>query len=120
MLAHHLLEDAILVVEPSGALEAADFEALAAVADPYIEEHGGLRGLLIETESFPGWRDFAGLVEHIRFVRNHHKHIKKVAAVTNSAFGSIAPEVSSHFVSAEVRRFDFGRRDAALAWLREP
>ena len=120
MLSHELLEDdGILVVEPTGALEASDFEALAAVADPYIEQRGELRGLLIQTEAFPGWRDFAALIGHVRFVRNHHKHIKKVAAVTDSAFALIVPQVTTHFVSAEVRHFHFARLEAALAWLRE-
>ena len=120
MLSHDLLEDdAILVVEPKGALESADFEALAKEVDPFIEKKGDLRGLLIQTESFPGWRDFGSLISHLRFVRNHHKHIKKVAAVTDSAFASIAPAVTNHFVSAEVRHFTFADWDVAMAWLRE-
>ena len=120
MLSHELLEDeGILIVEPRGALESTDFETIAALVDPYIESHGGLRGLLIQSEAFPGWRDFGALVSHFRFVRNHHKHIKKVVAVTDSAFASIAPHVANHFVSAEVKHFDFADREAAIAWLRE-
>ena len=120
MLSHHLLEDlAILVVEPQGALEAEDFEALAKDVDPYIETRGNLRGLLIQAELFPGWRDFGSLISHLRFVRNHHKHIKRVAAVTDSAFGSIGPNVTNHFTSAEVKRFAFAEREAAMAWLSE-
>ena len=120
MLSHELLEDeAILVVEPKGALESADFMALAAEVDPYIEKEGELRGLLIQSETFPGWRDFGSLISHLSFVRNHHKHIKKVAAVTDSAFASIAPTVANHFVSADVRHFAFADRDAAMTWLRE-
>ncbi len=49
MLSHELLEDeGILVVEPKGALESADFTTLAKAVDPYIEKRGDLRGLLIE------------------------------------------------------------------------
>jgi len=40
MLSHELLED-------MGALESADFEALAEEVDPYIEKEGELHGLLI-------------------------------------------------------------------------
>ena len=120
MLSHDLLEgDAILVVEPKGALESADFEALTKEVDPYIEKKGELRGLMIQTETFPGWRDFGSLISHFRFVRNHHKHIKKVAAVTDSAFAAIAPAVTNHFVSAEVRHFAFADREAAMTWLKE-
>ena len=120
MLSHELLEDeAILIVKPEGALESSDFETIAKAVDPYIETQGDLRGLLIQSESFPGWRDFGALIAHLRFIRNHHKHIRKVAAVTDSAFASIAPHVAAHFVSADVRHFDFANRDAAMAWLRE-
>ena len=120
MLSHEFLEDmGILVVEPKGALESADFEALAKEVDPYIEAKGELHGLLIESKAFPGWKDFGSLVSHLRFIRNHHRHIKKVAAVTDSAFASIAPQVANHFVSAEVKHFAFRDREAAVAWLCE-
>ncbi len=119
MISFELLRDeGILVVEPQGALEAADFAALAHEVDPYIEERGKLEGLLIQAESFPGWGDFGGLISHLRFIRDHHHDIARVAAVTDSAFLSIAPRIASHFVKAEVRHFEFEDRDAALAWLR--
>jgi hypothetical protein len=120
MISFELLRDeGILVVEPKGRLEAADFAALTREVDPYIEAEGGLRGLMIQSESFPGWGDFGALISHLRFVRDHHHKIARVAAVTDSAFLSIAPRIASHFVQAEVQHFEFGEREAALAWLRE-
>ncbi len=75
MLKHELLrDDGILVLKPGGALEASDFERVARELDPYIEERGDLRGLLIEAESFPGWSDFAAFISHLRFIRDHHQH----------------------------------------------
>jgi hypothetical protein len=63
--------------------------------------------------------DFGALITitHLQFVRNHHKHIKKVAAVTDSAVASSLPHVAKHFVSADVRHFGFADREAALGWL---
>jgi len=120
MLNHELLrDDGILVLKPGGALEASDFEMVARDLDPYIEERGHLRGLLIEAESFPGWSDFAAFISHLRFIRDHHRHIARVAAVSDSAFLSIAPRIASHFVNAEVRHFELASRDAAIAWLRD-
>ena len=118
MLSYELLRDeAILIVHPDSPLESADFTAVAAEVDPYIEAHGKLAGLMIEAETFPGWHDFAGLVSHLRFIRDHHRNIAKVAAVTDSGFLAIMPKIVDHFVSAEVRHFEFADRDAALAWL---
>jgi len=120
MLSHELLRDeGILLIQPRGPIQAGDFEAIAKSVDPYIEDKGGLRGVMIEAHSFPGWDSFAALVSHLRFVRDHHRLVAKVAAVSDSAMFSIAPQIAKHFVKAEVRHFDENGRDAALAWLRE-
>jgi hypothetical protein len=112
-----LADQAVLVLTPDGPLTAADFMRVAAVVDPYLEQHGKLRGLMIHTKGFPGWEDFAALVSHLRFMREHHRQIERVAAVTGSGFLSILPRVASHFVAAEVRHFDYAQRDAAMHWL---
>lgn len=118
MIHHELMRDrGILTLEPKGPLQAADFGDLAAVVDPYIEQHGGLNGLLILAPSFPGWDDFAALLSHLRFVRDHHRKIRRIAVVSDSAFLAVAPKIASHFVSAEVRTFDAADRAAALGWL---
>ena len=120
MLDYELLEnDGILVLRPRGALEASDFEAVAGVVDPYIEEKGNLRGLLIEAESFPGWSDFGAFLSHMLFIRDHHRQVRRVAAVSDSAILMVVPRVASHFVNAQVRHFEIANRDAAIAWLRE-
>jgi hypothetical protein len=119
MISFELLrDDGILVVEPQGTLEVSDFEALTRAVDPFIEENDRLQGLLIQSESFPGWGDFGALLSHLNFIRDHHRDIDRVAAVTDSAFLSIAPRVASHFIQAEVRHFNFGDRESAIEWLR--
>ena len=118
MLRHELLpEYGVLVLEPVGPLQTADFEALAKIVDPYIEQHGGLRGLMIAASRFPGWASFGALVSHIRFVKDHHRKIARIAAVTDDGFLAVLPRVASHFVDAEVRHFADGDRTAALSWL---
>ena len=113
-----LRDQGILVVAPVDTLEPADLEQLGLLADPYIEEHGGLKGLLIDAESFPGWEDFSSMLSHIHFVRDYEKKIERVAAVTDSAFLAILPKVADYFVAAKVRQFDYQDRDEALDWLR--
>jgi hypothetical protein len=53
----------------------------------------------------------------LRFVQNHHKHIKKIGVVTDSALGNVAERLASHFVSAEIRRFASGETEAAKQWI---
>ena len=119
MLDHELRrEEGLLVIRPRGPLQADDFTALATVVDPYIEAHGKLRGIMLEASSFPGWDSFAALASHLRFVRDHHRLVGKIAAVSDSPVFSVAPQLASHFVKAEIRHFPVKDRDAALAWLR--
>ena len=107
----------VLVLHPKGELEAADFERVSAEIDPYIEKAGGLNGLMIDAEHFPGWDDFAAFSSHMRFVREHHSKIRRVAIVTADRIVSALPRMASHFVDAEVRAFAMGERDEALLWV---
>lgn len=111
-------EAGILIVYPEAKLQSADFEQLNLLVNPYIEEHGSLQGILIDAESFPGWQDFSSMLSHLRFVRNHHEKVKRVAAVTDNSFIAILPAVAGHFVAAEVRHFSYQERDKALNWLK--
>jgi hypothetical protein len=118
MIRHELLgERGILILKPEGALRAEDFTALAAAVDPYIDQHGELKGLMIEAPSFPGWENFAALVSHLRFVRDHHRRVRRIAVVSDSSLLAVVPKIASHFVSAEVRTFGGADRAAALAWV---
>lgn len=112
-----LADRAVLVLTPAGPLAADDFTRLAAIVDPYLEQHGRLKGLMIHTRDFPGWQSFAALVGHLRFVRDHHHQIERVAAVTDSSVLAVLPHIARHFVAAEVRHFHYADRDAALHWL---
>ncbi len=121
MITHELRRDeGILIVSPQDRLQSSDFAAIAGEVDPYIEEKGQLNGLIIEAESFPGWKDFAALVSHLKFIKEHHRKIKKVAAVTDAKFLSIMPQIVDHFVSAEVRHFGYDDKQTALKWIRSP
>lgn len=106
-----------LLVRPETALEKGDFAELAKVVDPHIEATGDLAGLIISAPAFPGWDSFGALVTHFRFVREHQKHIKKVAVVTDSHLGDVAEHLASHFVSAKIRHFPAGQDELARMWI---
>ena len=107
----------IVTLQPHGALKKEDFDHAVEIIDPFIEEHGKLNGLIIYTESFPGWDDFAAFNRHLVFIKNHHKEIKKLAFVSNSSVGDFAEMVSSHFVEAVVKNFDYDKLDDAKEWI---
>jgi hypothetical protein len=119
MIAYSLdAESSILYVWPKSALEKTDFEELAKAADPHIEKAGGLAGLIIETPAFPGWDSLGALAAHFRFVRDHHQRIRRVGLVTDAgAVAAVAERLASHFVSAEIKHFPAGQREAAKQWI---
>nr|WP_018599824.1 STAS/SEC14 domain-containing protein [Mycobacterium sp. 155] len=110
-------KNSIVLVRPDAALDKDDFVKLAQVVDPQIEAHGDLAGLIIDAPRFPGWDSLGAMVTHIRFVRDHHKHVKKIAVVTDSHLGDLAEHLAAHFISAEIRQFPGGHLEQARAWI---
>jgi len=118
MIKFELLRDiGVLVLEPNNALSTEDFQEISRVIDPYIREKGNLTGLLIEAASFPGWDSFGALIQHLKFVRDHHRKIDRVAVVTDNEFLKIAPRIAAHLAHPEIRVFVGNDRAQALAWL---
>src|SRR4051794_4903333 len=118
MIKFELLKDAgLLIVEPTGALAAEDFRAISQTVDPYIAENGKLTGLLVVAPSFPGWESFDAFVEHMRFVRDHHRNIDRVAVVTDDKIVAMGPSFAEHFAHPEFKVFSSAERANALAWL---
>ncbi|MGJ8694016.1 MAG: STAS/SEC14 domain-containing protein [Thalassotalea sp.] len=102
-----------------GKLSAADFLSATNIINLYIDEGKKLNGLIISTESFPGWESFAGFLSHLSFVKAHHKKIKCIALVTNSPFGFLAESLVSHFVAATVVAFNYDKLESAKLWIIE-
>lgn len=107
----------ILHVRPQSPLTEDDFVQLANSIDPYLEKTESLDGLIIEIDGFPGWEDLGAMASHFRFVRDHHKRIRRVGLVTDSALGRVAERLGSHFVSAEIRHFPAGALATAERWV---
>ena len=120
MIKHEFREnDGILIIEPESSLQASDFDTLSSIIDPYIEENGKLNGLVIHTESFPGWQDFGAMLAHVKFVKDHHAHISKVAAVADEGIIAILPTIADHFVRADVKHFGVDDLDSAIEWIKQ-
>ncbi len=118
MLKIELDEDVgIAILEPDGELSEGDFNAASQVIDPFLEKNNALRGIIIHVKSFPGWDSFSSLVAHLKFVKDHHKKITRIAFATDSPIGSIAEKVATHFVNAEIKNFDFDALEDSRKWV---
>lgn len=107
----------VVILEPDGPLSEHDFEHAAHIIDPYIESSGPLKGLIISTETFPGWESFSALINHFKFVKNHHEFICRVAIVTNSLAGNFVSILAGHFIRAEIMLFAYDEIDNAKYWI---
>ena len=117
-LHHHLLtESGVLILHPDDKLKEEDFEAVAAEIDPYIEANGKLNGVLIDASHFDGWQSFSDMIAHFKFVRDHHKNIKRLAIVSDEDAKSRMPSFMEYFVSAEVLHFRLDEKSKAIDWL---
>jgi len=110
-------ETGIAIVKPEGALAEKDFDAIAAVIDPYLDKHEELAGLIISTQVFPGWKTFGSFVQHFKFVKQHHRKLSHVALVTDSEIGNVAEKIAGHFVSAKVKHFPYDELVQAKNWV---
>ena len=116
-VSHRLLpESGVIVVEVKQALRSQDFDALALTADAWIEAHGDLQGLVIHAREFPGWENFGSLLRHVRFVRDHHRKVKRIALAADTKLATLAPKIAEHFIQAEVKSFGYDELHAAIAW----
>lgn len=116
-LTYRLLpEVGVVVVELTGPLRAEDFDGLAMVVDPWIEAHGELHGLVVHAREFPGWQNLGSLFRHVRFVRDHHRSVRRVAVSAAGKMATLAPRLAEHFVKAELKHFDYDELDRAVVW----
>ena len=110
----------IVTLAPDGALSEQDFEYASSVIDPFLEKSGTPKGIIILTETFPGWESFGSLLKHFKFVREHHKKVSHVALVTDSVLGDFVEKIAAHFISAEIKHFPFDELKNAQTWIINP
>jgi hypothetical protein len=118
MIHVELLRDhGIFVVTPDSPLDKADFELLTKELGRFLASNQEVAGIMIRTKSFPGWRSFGAFLSHLRFVAAHHRHIERIAVVTNSRFLKVIPHVARYVVRPRIKLFGFQEEGSALAWL---
>lgn len=112
-------KDGVLGLEIHGPLSSENIDALSHVVDDYLGTHEFLKGIVIHSKNFPGWEDCGSAMSHFRFVRDHHKKVKKVALAADGVVPEVGPALAQHFLSAEVKHFDSKALKEANSWVRE-
>ncbi|WP_261363982.1 SpoIIAA family protein [Aporhodopirellula rubra] len=53
----------------------------------------------------------------MKFVREHHKKLSRIALATDSSNGSFAESIGSHFVNVAIKTFEFSEQERARSWI---
>ena len=118
MLDYSILKaEGILQLVPHAPLNEKDFTGLTVAVDSYLSAHPKLHGVLIYSQEFPGWENFGAFSAHMRFARQHHEQIERIALVTDSNFAAVAEALGKHFTAAKFKHFAFVDDKAAVEWL---
>jgi hypothetical protein len=107
----------VVIVEVTSALSADDFKLLAKTVDPFIEQNGELHGVLVHAKEFPYWQNLGAFTSHFSFVKNHHKKVRKIAVAADGMIPDLAPRLASHFIAAEIKKFDYNELEEAKKWV---
>lgn len=110
------VRDNIALISPDGAISTQDIERLAEQVDGYINESDKVPNLVIQTKGIPHWSDLEAMGKHLKFVRNHHNIVRKVALVSDSKLLWLAKSIVGNFTGAKVRQFPEEALDDAVAW----
>ena len=102
---------------PHGALTEEDLKLATDTIDSFIAQYGKLRGIIIYSQDFPGWDSFGALIEHLKFIKDHHELVTHIALVTDSTFGDFAELIASHFISAQILSFTYDDLMHAEDWI---
>lgn len=106
----------VVVVEVGAPLRSADIAALAAAVGPWLQGDARPRGLVMHARGVPGWDNVATLARHVRFLRDHHRRIDRLAMAVDGPVATLAPHVAGRILHPQVRHFDYQRLDDAIAW----
>jgi hypothetical protein len=106
----------IFVLTPDGAIGADDIAAVNEQVNTYINTCDRIPNLVVRASSLPHWKDFQALAAHFKFIKNHHKVVKKVAIVSDSSLIWLIRPIVNQFTGAKVRRFPERAFDDAVNW----
>lgn len=120
MITYRILEEErIVIIELSGPISLRDLEELTRDVDGSSSRWEAIRGLVVQTRSFPRWHGPAAFLKDMLFVLGHQRKIKRLASVTDSKLLTLIHRLLHHVLSPEIKHFSYRDKEAALHWIRE-
>lgn len=110
----------VLTVQINQSLSKDMISKLRGEIDEFINQHDHVPNLVISCKTAPRWNSLGAFADHLDVVHDHHKLIKKVALVSDSAVFSILQKLVDHFVGAKLRHFKEEDLAKAVEWANAP
>ena len=92
------------------------FQQITPEVDSFISQHAKIR-LLIDIYGFNGWYNFAALLKHIQFIKDHHQKVERIAVVGARSWQHWVIGVVRMILRPEVRAYDRSQQAEALRWI---
>lgn len=95
-----------------------DFQKISPVIEPLITQYGKIR-LLADATKFNGWENVAAFERHVKFVRNYHLKVERIAVIAGHLWQHWVISIVRMFVHPEIKIFDKGEEVDAERWVKE-
>ena len=108
-------KDDLVAFRISGNVDKNDYDVMLPVLEERIKQHGKIRvyAEVWDVEDF----SFKALWDEIRFDFKHAADFSRVAIVSNQTWMDWLTLAAKPFTTAEVKFFEFEKRDQAWAWI---
>jgi hypothetical protein len=110
-------KNGILLIDVKSPISKGDFESISDIIDPYFEEHGELKGIIINSKKFPYWKGARNRAEYMEFASNNHHKFKRAAFVMGGFFTKFVVKIAAGRVHPELRIFKYQQIPKAQLWL---
>lgn len=107
----------VLFLDVKNSFTQEDFALISSIIDPYFQDKGELKGVIINSKKFPYWSDSQNRLQYIEFAANNHHKFKKAALSMNGIFTKIVARIAKGRAHPEVKVFKYGQVEQAQDWI---
>jgi len=110
-------DNGVLFLDVKQFLTSEDFCEIEEIINPYFQEHGELRGVIVNSRKFPYWKGAQNRQEYIAFAQNNHRKFKKAAFLMSGFFVKIILRIAKGRVHPEIKLFKYNKVENAFDWV---
>jgi hypothetical protein len=108
----------IIRAVPHGKITETDIaDRIGPQVDELLRRKGRLNGVLVDARDFEGWADFAAFAAHVKFIRDHHEMVDRIAIVNSGENRDFLTRLFDMVPDISFRFFSEKEENKARRWL---